>query len=589
MRRGRGWLVRSIGAALVTVMLSACGSATTGSPATQSAAATGTAGTASAAAAPGTPQQGGTVVYALGPQDINWFFPLRPSAYNTVVDSDAASLMYKPLFWVGSDGKIDYSRSIASKISWNADGTVYTVDINPKWKWSDGQPVTASDVLFTWNLIKIASAKTAQAPWPYAGAGSGGVPDDIKAVTVVSPTEFTVTLTQSVNQQWFEYDGLAKFEPLPSHVWNKYPNDPAQELAYITQNGTNVSFYSVVDGPWKMQSAVDKQAWTFVPNPAYDGHKPYLDKLVLAYEASDTAEVGDLRTGAVQVGYLPATDYSTRGQLTNDTFFTTNAYGYCRLFVNFANPTVGPVLQQLPVRQAMAMGIDQQGIISKLYSGQAVIGSGPVPVDPATFLDPKLKNPPYAFDLAGGKSLLEKNGWTEKNGVMTNAQGQQLKFVMQYVSGNSTTQAMMQLIQSDWAQEGIQITLQPLQFADMVAMHVKSDASKWELQGGVCWNWGASVPTGENLFKTGGAYNFYQFSDPKLDKLIDATVSPQPTAAAQQAAMYAYDDAVAQDLPQIWMPHPYGFDEVEKNVHGVISTVNNFSGAISPQYWWVSH
>ncbi|HVB10669.1 MAG TPA: peptide ABC transporter substrate-binding protein [Bacillota bacterium] len=584
-----GWLVRGIGALLVMVLLGACGSSA-GTAATQSAAAaTASAAATATAAAAGTPQQGGSVVYALGPQDINWYFPLRPSAYNTVVDSYAASLMYEPLFYVNSSGQIDYSRGVASKIAWNSDGTVYTVDLKPNFHWSDGTPVTASDVLFTWNLIKIASAKTATAPWPYAGAGSGGVPNYIKDVAVVSPTEFTVTLTQPVNQQWFEYDGLSKFIPLPSKAWDKYPSDPAQELAYITQHGTDVSFYNVVDGPFKMQSAVDKQAWTFVPNTAYDLHKPYLDKLVLAYETSDTAEVGDLRTGAVQVGYLPSTDYAIRDQLTADTFYKTNSYGYCRLYLNFTNPQIGPLLQQLPVRQAMQMGVDQAGIISKVYSGQAVPGVGPVPVDPPTFLDPKLiSNPPYTFDVAAGKALLEKNGFTMQNGVMTDAKGQKLEFTMQYVSGNSATQTNMQLIQSDWAQEGIKIDLQPLQFADMIAMHVASDADKWQMQGGVCWVWGASVPTGENLFKTGGAYNFYKFSDPALDKLIDATVAPQPSAQAQQDAMYAYDDAVGKDLPQIWMPHPYGFGEVAKNVHGVMSTVNNFSGTISPEYWWVS-
>ena len=588
--KGRSkYFVRGVGVALSMALLAACGS-TTSNKTASSAAATTTSTTAasSSSTAAGTPQKGGTVVYSLGPQDINWYFPIRPSEYNTGVDSTAASAMYKSLFEVASNGKIDFAHSIASSITWNANGTVYTIDINPKWHWSDGSPVTASDVLFTWDIIKAASASTASAPWPYAGAGSGGVPNDIKSLKVVSPTEFTITLTKPVNQQWFEYDGLSKFIPLPAQVWNKYPKSPTQELNYITQNGTKLSFYKVVDGPFKIVSAVDKQAWTFVPNTSYDGHKPYISKLVLAYDTSGTAEANALRSGAAQIGTIPASDYNIRSQFTNDRFFTTNNYGYCRLFLNFGNPQVGSILNQLPVRQAMAMGIDQQGMIQKIYEGQAVIGSGPVPLDPPTFLAPQLEKPPYAFNPAAGKALLEKNGWTEKNGVMTNAKGQQLNFTMQYLSGSSSVLAAMQLIQSDWAQEGIKVALQPDLFATMVGMHVKSDAAKWQIQGGICWNWGASVPTGENLFKTGGAYNFYQFSNPSLDKLIDATISPQPTPSAQQAAMYAYDIAVAKDLPQIWMPKEFGLNMVAKNVHGVVSTVNNFTGAIYPQYWWVS-
>lgn len=564
MRRGLLWYV---GAALVAVL-----------PATYGA------GTGATAAAP---QTGGTVVYAVGPQDINWYQPLRPAAYNTVVDGRAATMMYLPLFWVGGDGKIDYSHSVASAITWNQDGTVYTVRMNPKWHWSDGKPVTADDVLFTWYVIQAASAKSAPAPWPYAQSGFGGIPDDVKAVTAISPTEFTVTLTHPVNQLWFEYDGLSQLRPLPSHDWNKYPNDPAAELAYLTKNGNNPSFFGVVDGPWKMESATDKQSWAFVPNPAYSGHKPYLAKFIYAYQTSDAAEEAALRTGAVQVGYLPATDYSIRDQFSNDRFFTSTNYGYCRLFLNFANPEAGPILKQLPVRQAMAMGIDQRDIIDKLYHGQAVIGSGPVPLIPPTFLDPKLKTPPYAFDPAAGKRVLAEHGWSLQNGVVTNAQGQKLRFTMQYVSGNTTTEAMMQLIQSDWAKEGVSIQLEPRTFAQMVGMHLKADAAQWEIQGGICWVWGASYPTGDGIYRTGAAYNFFEYSDPTLDRLIDATLAPHPTPAAAQASMNAYEEYVARQLPQIWMPKPYILNEVQKNVHGVVSTLNNFTGAILPQYWWI--
>jgi peptide/nickel transport system substrate-binding protein len=326
-----------------------------------------------------------------------------------------------------------------------------------------------------------------------------------------------------------------------------------------------------------------------VPNPPYSGHKPYLDRFIYAYQTSDAAEVGALRTGAVQVGYLPPTDYETRNQLPNYTFFTSTSYGYCRLYLNFINPQVGPLLRQLPVRQAMAMGIDQRDIIDTLYHGQGVIGSGPVPLIPPTFLDPKLRTPPYPFDPAGGRRVLAEHGWSMKDGVMTNARGQQLKFTMQYVSGNTTIEAMVQLIQSDWAKEGIAVQLQPRTFAQMVGMHLRSDADQWQIQGGICWVWGASYPTGDGIYKTGAAYNFYEFSDPKLDRLIDATLAPHPTPAAAQAAMNAYEEYVAKVLPQIWMPRQFGLYEVEKDVHGVIETRNDFTGQILPQYWWRSH
>ena len=53
--------------------------------------------------------------------------------------------------------------------------------------------------------------------------------------------------------------------------------------------------------------------------------------------------------------------------------------------------------------------------------------------------------------------------------------------------------------------------------------------------------------------------------------------------------MNAYEEYVARALPQVWMPRPYTFNEVAKNVHGVEETLNNVTGAILPEYWWVSH
>lgn len=532
------------------------------------------------------PQKGGAVVYALAPLvKITWYLPIGAIRYSTTLTDQASRMMYKPLFHVGPNAKIDFSRSIASSVTWNANGTVYTVQMNPKWHWSDGQPVTANDVLFDWKMIQAASAKNAPSPWPYNLAGSGGIPNLIKSFRVVNAHEFQVTLTQPVSQQWFEYDGLSQFRPLPAQAWDKYKGNVSEDLAYLARHGADPTFFKVVDGPWQLSSVVPNSTWTFVPNPKYDGHKPYLDKFIFAFETSDSAEVGQLRTGAVQVGYLPATEYAVRTQLTNDKFFTSVNYGFGRDLINFANPTTGPIIQQLPVRQALAMGLDQSGIIHTLYDGQASYGTGPVPLIPPTFLDPKLEKPAYGYNLAAGRALLEKNGWHMQNGVMTNAQGQKLDFTLQYVSGDTTTQALAQLEQTDWAKEGIKVTLEPLTFADMLHNHVHPAA--WEIQTGIAFSLGASYPTGASFLSTTGAYNFYKYSSSEMNSLIAATHAPHKTAAGAQRALDAYELYAAQQLPQLWAPHPFNLNEVERTVHGVVSTLNNFAGTISPQYWWV--
>ena len=113
------------------------------------------------------PQYGGTLVWALPEQaDINWYLPLANSANDSLYNFQLLDQMYLPLVYVANDYHFDYANSIATKVVYNKEGTVYQVFMNPKWHWSDGTPVTSKDVLFTWQLIQATSNPKAAAPWP---------------------------------------------------------------------------------------------------------------------------------------------------------------------------------------------------------------------------------------------------------------------------------------------------------------------------------------------------------------------------------------------------------------------------------------
>ena len=79
----------------------------------------------------------------------------------------------------------------AKSVAASANNTTFTVTMNSNYKWSDGTPVTATDVQFCYNLMKEYGTK-------YAYYGIGGLPNDVKSFTVNSPTSFTiVTCTRS--------------------------------------------------------------------------------------------------------------------------------------------------------------------------------------------------------------------------------------------------------------------------------------------------------------------------------------------------------------------------------------------------------
>ncbi len=577
-------IVPLMGAGLGLVLLAGCGS---GSPSTTTT---------------NSSSSNSTVVVAEAPLSApNWFFPVigLSASSNTNIQTD--SLMYKPLLHITNQDTVDYKRSLAEKITYNKAGDVYTIYLNPKYHWSNGAPVTAQDFVFTWDLFVAASVTKPAPPWAYAWSGIGGLPQDWKSAEAINAHTVKVTLTRPVNPTWFILNGLGQISPVPKNVWDKHPTNMAQELSYIQSvaNSPSAKPYQVVDGPFKFRSMIPNNQWVFVDNPAYDGHKATIKKLIFQYETSTSAEFTGLRNGTVSVGYLPDTYWKSRSRLTGDVLSMPYVFGFNYLAPNLSSKApggVGTAFQKPYVRQALEMGIDQKGIIDTLYHGHGIVEDSPIPSQPPTQFDnPKLAKPPFPFNPAAGKKLLEKHGWAEQNGVMTK-NGIALKFNLLYMSGDPTLTDMVTLIKSDWAREGVQVALTAEPFANVIGTASQSDANKWQMAfWGGGWTYEPDYyPSGDGLFNTGGGANTGGYSSSRLDALINATTNQVGTAAQTRAAMDAYESFMAQQVPVIWLPWApssyvgTGYPEHAKNVHGTVKTFNQVTDLYYPNWWTVS-
>lgn len=525
----------------------------------------------------------------------NWWFPIESSQAFSTVNGQINALMYKPLLDISHTDSIDYARSLASQVTWNSNGTVYTITLNPKWHWSNGQPVTAQDVVFTIDLMLAAAGANGQTPpWQYGAAGIGGIPSRWQSVTAQGQDRVIVTLNQPSNPQWFLHNGLGQIDVVPASVWDIHKN-MTQELKFIQSvaNDPASPYYQVVDGPFEFSAAESKtnnQYWTFVPNPHYDGHKPSITKLVYMYESSPAAVFAGLKTGTLTVGYLPPSLWNSRNQLTTDVMDIQYPFGFNYMLPNLsvkAPGGFGQIFNHLYIRQAFQMGINQAGIIQALYH-DGVPEYGPIPSKPATiFYDPQLKNP-YPFNPAAGKKLLEEHGWKLVDGVMTK-NGQKLEFRADYVSGSNTVAHEMELIKSDLAQEGIVINLVSQPFNTIIATATQQNASHWQLA-----NWGGGwtyepdyYPTGGGLFSTNAAANYGSYNSQEMNQLIQETYQPG-TPQQIQARMNAYQQFAAKNLPVIWLPWIPTFTEHASYLHGVNRHFNPVTDLESPNYWTVN-
>jgi peptide/nickel transport system substrate-binding protein len=599
------------------------------------------------AALPATPSAASTpttATYAEQPQTApDYIFPFMSLAFFSVANiNQFQELMYRPLYWFGngSTPNLNPSLSLADNPVYTNNDTTVTVTLKP-YKWSNGETVTAQDVMFWMNMLHAEKAN-------WAGYAPGTIPDDIKSITENSPTELTFTLTSSVNSYWFTYNELSQLTPMPlawditaagaapgSGGCSAAPYGTAdtacaavytflsKQAGYDPANpkGANNSLstyatnpiWQVVDGPFHLTHFDATGNITMVPNPTYSGTvKPTIKKLVMLPFTSDTAEYNALVGGKVNVGYLPVQDItaSTSNPLVagannprlSSKFNLDPLYSWSINYFPYNynstadNGNAGKIFSQLYFRQAFQYLVDQTLYISKLYHGYGVPTYGPVPTEPPnSFASTLEKSNPYPYNPGKAKSLLSAHGWKVVAGGQTTCQkagtasdecgagipvGAKLAFTLQYASGLTITANTMNAEKSSWAQAGIKVTLTSASFSSVIGTAIPCPSGcAWQLQ-----NWGAGwvfapdyYPTGEDLFQSGAGSNSGNYSDATNDANIKATNT-------SSVSLTNYENYLAKQLPVVFQPN-YVTDmtEIQKGLDGV--TPQSPLWAINPEAW----
>jgi peptide/nickel transport system substrate-binding protein len=557
----------------------------------------------------------------------NFIFPLTsPADYGTWNMNDFQDLLYRPLYWFGNGESptINYGLSLAGPPHWAADDKSFTITLKP-YKWSDGETVTATDVLFWMNLLEAEKDQ-------FGGYVPGYFPDNVTSVTALNASTVRFTLKSAYNRDWFLYNELSQITPLPS-AWDKTGpsaksdcaanlKDCAGVYSYLSAQNSDLSGYasspvwSVVDGPWKLSAFNPDGALTMVPNPSYSGPvKPKLDEFREVPFTSQSAEYDALQSGtsAVQVGYVPIEDIphptaspqqaGPNPLAPSYTLTPWVLYGVDYFPMKFSNPSVGPIFKQLYFRQALQYTVDQNAMIKGVFHGYGYPTTNGVPTLPrSSLLSPAVTKDPFPFSIAKAKALLSANGWnvTHDPGTCVRPgtgrgecgqgirRGEALSFNLKYATGSAFLVSEFLGLQSDAGLAGIQLNLaqqagQEITATDTACTPSKATPCTWQMgDWGTGWVFAPDYyPSGEDLFLTGSVANYGSYSDPKNDQLIKATLAPDATTQS----MYAWEQYIAKQVPVVWMPdYPIEVLEVVANLHGV-TPLNTFD-YITPENWY---
>jgi peptide/nickel transport system substrate-binding protein len=562
-----------------------------------------------------TPVSGGVATWAEpagNPPD--YIYPFTPGQYFTVANTNYFQyLMYRPLYWFGkgSTPLLDPGLSLAYPPTYS--GQVVTIRLKPDYRWSNGEQVTADDVLFWMHLMKANKVDWGGYVPPY-------FPDNVTKIRVVSTFDIQMTIKGAYSRSWFTSNELSQITPLPM-AWDRTAAGKSNctqvqadcravnsYLASLSGPGTYSKWaaspiWSIVDGPWRLTSFTADGQVTFAFNTRYSGQVPahHITRFVEIPFTSEQAEYNVLSAPVgsqkLDVGYLPTVDApvppagQTIGQNPLPGYSLTPLYtwGLDYFPINFANTTgQGAIFRQLYFRHAFQDLMNQAGVIDGPLHGYGVATVGPVSAYPATrYLSATgRQGDPFPYNPVQAKNLLVQNGWTVRpNGLSTCSRpgtgkgdcgagihaGQALSFTLNYATGLAWLESELKQLQSNAAELGIQVTLIAGSFNDVVSLASScfggsaTQCHSWQMADwGQGWSYAPDyMPTGEELFMTTSFANFGQYSNATNDFLIRKTLQ-----SSNLKYMYQWQDFLAKQIPVIYQPEaPSALVETTDSLH----------------------
>jgi peptide/nickel transport system substrate-binding protein len=432
---------------------------------------------------------------------------------------------------------------LATSYAWSNGGKTLTFTIRPGVKFSDGTPMTASDVAFTFNLLMKNSSLASQAPGPTPLPASATAPNSSTAVLTFSQPEYANLFL------------IGSTYILPEHIWQSQSN-PA------TYGDAN----PVGTGPYELAS-FSSQKVTFKQNPYYwQKSKVTVPEVIFPNYVSNTTANPALDSG--QIGYAGndvanvSSDYLS-ANANNHTWTASQPWFADNNVVTlWPNVTKAP-LNDPKVRLAVSAGINRQQLSAQgetNYEPPATSSSGLLLPTQSALLDPSYNNDISATSNSAKVSqILTSDGYTKTNGKwMKN--GQPIKFSIEDPSSYTDYATDAQLIANQLNAQGFEVSFDGVQatqwYTDLAAGNFDA-IIHWSNQGPTPWDyfdyWMDNTLTAP-IGKPAGS-DFGRYSNPQVQTLL-AQYAGTDNTATQQQALNGLETIVSTQAPVI--PLLYG-------------------------------
>ena len=478
---------------------------------------------------------GGTLINAMSGEPSNLIAMIAGDSASSVIAGNIFNSLIK------YDENLDYAPELAE--SWEISNNQKTITFKLKkgLKWQDGQPLTSSDVLFTWKLITDPKTRT-----PYAADYQL-----VKKALTPDPLTFKITYADSYAPA---LDTWASLHILPKHILK---NEDINNT-FFSRNPIGSSYY-------KLNNWISGQQVTLIANDKSTSGPPLIKKLISRIIPDTSSQFLELTADNIDLMNINPIQYQRVFPARKDLQKKISLYkelgnGYTYLGFNLRKAP----FNNIKVRKALNYAIDKEEVIKGVLLGLGESISSPY--KPGTrWNNPDLK--PYPYNPSKALKLLSDAGYTKNNKGILLKDGKPLKFEI-ITNQNKQREMTAVLIQRRLQEIGIEVSIRVIEWASFVNRFIKTGDFDVVVLG-----WSLSLdPDQYNIWHSSqqgpGQFNFLGYSNKNVDKLLEVG-RKELNILKREKIYHEFSKYLLEDSPIVYLYAGYGLSAVHKRIKGI--------------------
>jgi peptide/nickel transport system substrate-binding protein len=471
---------------------------------------------------------------------------LNPMFAHAAAADEAASLLFAPVFRYDERGEL--IPELATEVPTYAnggisrDGKTLLLHFREGVTWSDGAPLDARDLRFTWRAVMSdANAAKTRAGW-----------DDIAAIDLPDARTAKIRLkrTNAAVLGIFAIGGAA-VPPLPEHVLGTLP-----DLNHAAFNTTPIS-----SGPYLLRAWNHGSSLEFSANPAYWRGKPKIESISWRVIPNSDTLFSQLQTHEIDV-YPNVTEnqIARLGALSGITVAKRSIANWRRLAINCSKPA----LRDLLVRRAIAEAVDWERIDRTIYHGYNLRAVSDIM--PGTWAAPQI--PFYPHDPLHAAALLDAAGFLPGPDGVRAKDGVRLALTLSSTNKPTNEQVEVQ-IQQELHAIGIEITVKNYPVSLLFAQDGPLYGGTYDLE----WSMNTNVPDPDNQEGFSGDFipprgsNTSFLNDPVITRLSDAALRTFDRTA-RRALYQQEEERIHALVPVVFLYWQNGYSAYNSDLRG---------------------